>query len=63
MEIFKIRDKILSSEAARSDKMEFSALEAKSKTFESKLRFRDDPEYIDCKEDFTNYIKKKLTVL
>ena len=35
----------------------------KSKTFESKLRFRDDPEYIDCKEDFTKYIKKKLTVL
>ena len=42
--------KIFSKEAARSKKIESSALERKLKILESKIRYRDDPEYVHCKE-------------
>ena len=39
-----------SKKAARSNKIESSALETKSKIFRSKVCYRDDPEYNHCKE-------------
>ena len=52
--------KIFSKEAARSKKIEFSALEIKLKTFESKIRYRDDPEYIHCKEELYKLYQGKI---
>ena len=49
-----------SEEAVHSNKIESSALEAKLKTLESKIRFRDDPEYIPCKEKLQKLYHKVL---
>ena len=50
---YKIRkfSKKISKEAACSKKIESSALETKLKILESKIRDRDDPEYVHCKEE------------
>ena len=49
-----------SEEAVHSNKIESSALEAKLKTLESKIRFRDGPEYIPCKENLQKSYHKVL---
>ena len=43
--------KTFSKEPARSKKIESSALETKLKILESKIRDRDNPEYVHCKEE------------
>ena len=48
-----------SKETARSNKIESSVLETKLKTLESKIRFRDDPEYIHCKEELEKLYQEK----
>ena len=50
--------KSFSKEAARSKKIESSALETQLKILESSIRYRDDPEYIHNKEELD-----KLTAL
>ena len=58
-EIRKI-SKIFSKKAARSKKIESSALETKLKILESKIRYRDDPEYIHCKEELDKLYQGKI---
>ena len=43
--------KNFSKAAARSNKIKSSALEGKLKILESKIRYRNYPEYIHCKEE------------
>ena len=59
---YKIRkfSKTFSKEAARSNKIESSALETKLKILESKFRYRDDPEYIHCKEELDKLYQGKI---
>ena len=47
-------------EAARSKKIESSALETKLKILEPKIRYRDDPEYIHCKEELDKIYQGKI---
>ena len=49
-----------SKEAARSNKIESSALETKLKVLESKIRYRDDPKYIHCKEELYKLYHGKI---
>ena len=55
--------KNFSKEAARSKKIESSALGTKLKILESKIRDRDDPGYVHCKKQLTKYMKVKLMTL
>ena len=59
---YKIRKffKIFSKEAARSKKIESSALETKLKILESKIRDRDNPEYVHCKEELDKLYEGKI---
>ena len=59
---YKIRNffKIFSKEAARSKKIESSALETKLKILEFKIRDRDDPKYIPCKEELGKLYQGKI---
>lgn len=43
--------KTFTKEAAHSNKTESPALETKLKILEPKIRWRGNPEYIDCKEE------------
>ena len=52
--------KNISEEAVCSKKIESSALETKLKTLESKIRYRDNPEYIHCKEELDKLYQGKL---
>ena len=52
--------KTFSKEAARSKKIESPALETKLKILESKVRYRDDPEYIHCKEELDKLYQGKI---
>ena len=52
--------KNFSEEAARSMKIESSALETKLKILESKIRYRDDPEYIHCKDELDKLYQGKI---
>ena len=52
--------KKFSKEAARSKKIESSALETKLKILESKIRDRDDPEYVHCKEELDKLYEGKI---
>ena len=52
--------KKFSKEAARSKKIESSTLETKLKILESKIRYRDDPEYIHCKEELDKFYQGKI---
>ena len=49
-----------SKEAVRSKKIESSALETKLKILESKICYRDDPEYIHCKEELDKLYEGKI---
>ena len=49
-----------SKEAACSKKIESSALEAKLKKLESKIRDRDDSEYVHCKEELDKLYDGKI---
>ena len=59
---YKIRkfSKNISKEAARSKKIKSSAFETKLKILESKTRYRDNPEYIHCKEEFDKLYQRKI---
>ena len=52
--------KKFSKEVARFKKIESSALETKLKILESKIRDRDDPEYVHCKEEHDKLYKGKI---
>ena len=52
--------KKISKEAARSKKIESSALETKLKILKSKIRDREDPEYVHCKEELDKLYKGKI---
>ena len=64
VEIFKMRNKTtfkkFSKEAARSKKIGSLALETKLKILETKIRYRDDPEYIHCKEELDKLYQGKI---
>ena len=47
-------------EAVLSKKIESSALETKLKILESKICYRDDPEYIHCKEELDKLYEGKI---
>ena len=50
----------VSKEAARSNKTESSVLEPKLKILVSKIRYKNDPKYIHCKEEFDKLYKGKI---
>ena len=52
--------KKFSKEAARSKKIESSTLETKLKILESKIRYRNDPEHIHCKEELDKFYQGKI---
>ena len=52
--------KNFSKEAARSMKIESPALETKLKILESKIRDREDPEYVHCKEELYKLYEGKI---
>ena len=59
---YKIRkfSKKLSKEAARSKNIVYSASEARLKISGSKIRYRDDPEYVHCKEELAKLYEGKI---
>ena len=52
--------KIFCKEAARSNKIESLALETKLKILESKIRYKDDSKYINCKEELDKLYQGKI---
>ena len=59
---YKIRkfSKKFSKEAARSKKIESSALETKLRILEPKIRDRGDPEYVHCKKELDKLYEGKI---
>ena len=52
--------KTFCQEAACSNKIKSSGLETKLKVLASKIRFRDDPQYIHCKEELEKLYQEKI---